>query len=100
MYGTVAHLHVKPGMEAAFHDWMRSEVGEYAAAPGLIEVHLYRMDSDDHHWIMAVLFTDRAAYIANAQRPEQHTIYLQMRRCLDRDPEWYDGEVAYSTRKP
>jgi heme-degrading monooxygenase HmoA len=98
MYGTVAHLHVQPGMEAAFEEWARAEVGEYATIPGLVAVHLYRTDSDDHHWVMAVRFTDRAAYTANAARLEQHTVYLQMRRCLDRDPEWHDGEIVYTTK--
>jgi quinol monooxygenase YgiN len=99
MYGTVAHLYVKPGMEADFHDWMRLEVGEYAAVPGLIDVHLYKLDRGEHHWIMVVLFADKTAYIANAQRPEQHAIYLQMRRCLVSDPEWHDGEIAYTTQR-
>jgi quinol monooxygenase YgiN len=98
MYGTVADLHVKPGMEADFHDWMQLEVGEYAAIPGLVAVHLYQTDSDPLHWIMVVLFTDQGAYKANAQRPEQNAIYLQMRRCLDRDPQWNDGEIVYTTK--
>jgi quinol monooxygenase YgiN len=91
MYGTVARLRLKEGVEAEMNRLLR----EFQAlnVPGFIGEYVYRMDADPRECYMAVFFEDRAAYHANAQDPAQHARYQQMRALLDADPEWHDGEV-------
>ena len=45
--------------------------------------------------MMAVIFDDRASYVANANSPEQNARYLQMVELLEGAPEWHDGEIMY-----
>ena len=39
-------------------------------------------------------FTNRNAYMANANDPEQDTWYRRLRDLLDTDPIWQDGEIS------
>lgn len=92
MYGTVARMRLKAGAP----DSAMAEVGEDAAQiPGLISSYLYRSDDDPHELFLAVVFESREAYVANAERPEQHRRYVRMRELLEDDPEWHDGELVY-----
>lgn len=93
MYGTVARIQLKPGMEAQFQ-----ALGEEFASrtvPGFVGEYVYRMDNEPGVYYMAALFTNRAAYVANAEAPEQHAFYLRFRELLTADPEWHDGEVIW-----
>ncbi len=91
MYGTVAKLRVKSGHLEAFKAW--AEVAESRPVPGFISTTIYQMDSDPQNLILVIQFTDRAAYQANAENPEQHQFFLQMMLHLEAEPEWNDGEV-------
>ena len=92
MYGTVARMRLKAG---APEDAM-ARVGEDAARiPGLVSSYVYRSDDDPRELFLAVVFESREAYVANAERPEQHERYLKMRELLEDDPEWHDGEVVH-----
>lgn len=93
MYGTVARLHLKPGMEPQMQELMK----EYETLPlrGHVQTTVYRMDADPNAYFMAVVFEDRDSYRANAESPEQNARYQKMAALLDAEPEWYDGEVAY-----
>ena len=97
MYGTVARLRVKPGMEAevaAFlRDWARNR---RPVVPGAIGGYLYQLDRDPHTMVMAITFADKASYHANAQSPEQDKEYQRMRALLTEDPIWEDGEIVVS----
>jgi quinol monooxygenase YgiN len=93
MYGTVARMHIKPGAEAQFIEVSRGFEGLHV--PGFVGQTMYRMNADPTEFILAVVFTDKAAYDANAATPEQHARYLQYRELLAADPEWHDGEVVY-----
>ncbi len=93
MYGTIARLRVKPGMEGALIEQLRAF--DSLGVPGALGEYLYRMDADSHEYILVVLFRDRAAYVANAESPEQDARYRQMRALLERDPEWNDGEIIF-----
>jgi heme-degrading monooxygenase HmoA len=94
MYGTVAHLRVKPGMEAQFEQVAR-EIG-VGRAPGQIAVYAYRMDRDSREYYLAAVFESREAYHANAASPEQHARFMQLMQVLEAEPEWNDGEIVYS----
>jgi quinol monooxygenase YgiN len=94
MYGTVARLKIKPGMDvelAAFGtNWTK---GRKAQVKGAIGGYIYRLDNDPQTVIMAVVFADKASYHANAQDPAQDVEYRRLRAMLAEDPIWEDGEI-------
>lgn len=92
MYGTVARLRIKPGMEEQLLEFDRKE--QAANIPGYVGAYTYRMDADPNVYYLAVVFESKEAYVANANSPEQNERYLEMRAMLDSDPEWNDGEVV------
>jgi antibiotic biosynthesis monooxygenase (ABM) superfamily enzyme len=94
MYGTVARMRLKPGMEAAM-DAYSAQV-QANPIPGHVATYIYRMDADSNQYIMATIFESKDAYFANANSPEQNARYEQMVALLDGPPEWNDGEVIYS----
>ncbi len=92
MYGTVARIQVKPGAEQELLTLSKTFEGQI---PGHLGTYVYRSDADPSTYWMAVAFTDKAAYHANAQSPEQDARYQQMRALLAADPEWHDGEIVF-----
>lgn len=94
MYGTVARLQLKPGVEGEMFKLSREF--EAADGPGYIGEYVYRMDADPSVYYLAVLFESKEAYFANANSPEQHARYVQLRELMAADPEWHDGEVVYT----
>lgn len=94
MYGTVARIRMKPGMEAQITEQMR----EYEAAqvPGSKAVYIYRMDAAPDEYYLAVVFESREAYFANANSPEQNARYQRLVELLTGEPEWHDGEIVYA----
>lgn len=99
MYGTVAHLKVKPGQEAELlalqQEWERERKPK---VKGAIGEYMYKLDDRPNEYILVVLFRDRESYFANAQDPEQDRWYRRFREVLEADPVWQDGEVVYSVR--
>ncbi|MFL5693089.1 MAG: antibiotic biosynthesis monooxygenase family protein [Ktedonobacteraceae bacterium] len=93
MYGTIARYRLKPGAEAQLEE--QSRIFQAAKVPGFIGTYIYRMDADQHEYYLAVLFTSKEAYMANARSPEQDARYRQMLQLLEEEPEWHDGEVVY-----
>lgn len=94
MYGTVARMKAKPGKEAEL-----LKLGDQFGAqnvPGLVSEAIYRMDADSNEFIMCVAFTNKDAYLANANSAEQNARYEQFRALLAADPEWHDGEIIWS----
>jgi quinol monooxygenase YgiN len=96
MYGTIARLQVKPGMEAKFKELEQ----EFTTAPvaGFVVTYVYRMDADPSEFYMAVVFESKEAYHANASSPEQDARYRELRALLTADPEWHDGEIVSMSR--
>jgi heme-degrading monooxygenase HmoA len=93
MYGTVARLRLKPGME----ERLRELLGELRPQiSGLVFDHLYRTEADPDEYYLVVGFASREDYRANAASPEQHARYERYRALLLADPEWHDGEVVVS----
>ena len=91
MYGTIARFRLKPGMEEA----VLQQLDEFEAAnvPGALGEFVYRTDDDPNEYYVAVMFANKAAYVANANTPEQHARYRKWRALLEADPEWHDGEI-------
>lgn len=94
MYGTVARMRAKPGMEEQlikhFQDF------EAAHVQGTVAVYCYRMDADAQEYYMTVVFENKEAYQANAESPEQDRRYRQLLQVLESEPEWHDGEIIYT----
>lgn len=91
MYGTIMHGRLAPGStREAFRDTLAE--GDYEPVPGFVSSHLLMPEGGgDDVWV-AVFFTDRDAYRANADDPAQHDRYVAFRAHLAEDPEWFDGE--------
>jgi heme-degrading monooxygenase HmoA len=92
MYGTVARLRVKPGMEAKF-----IEIGNAVAAakiPGYVTSYVYQMDKDSSEFFLVAIFTSKEAYQNNAASPEQNERFMQLMTTLAGEPEWHDGEIV------
>lgn len=91
MYGTVARLQLQSGKQAEFEETLRAF--ESRQATGFVRSLVYRMDDNPDELMMVVAFTDKAAYVANAESPEQAESYAALRATLATDPEWHDGEI-------
>jgi quinol monooxygenase YgiN len=96
MYGTVARMRVKPGMEQKLLEFGRRR--DVRAIPGLVAEAVYRLDGRPDEYLLVVAFADKASYQANAGSPEQHQRYLELRELLAADPEWNDGEIVDAYR--
>ncbi len=94
MYGTVARMQVKPGMEADFLAFL-DEVNHGGGIPGMVSEHLYQAENEPGVHYMAVVFENKAAYVANANDPAMHARYERYRAMLTAEPEWHDGEVVW-----
>jgi len=98
MYGTVARMRVKPGMEAQVMKQFRDF--EAAHVSGAVGVYCYRMDADAQNYCLSVVFESKEAYRANAESAEQDRRYHQLLSLLESEPEWNDGEIIYSFNQP
>jgi len=94
MYGTIARLQVKPGMEANLQEEMKSY--ERLNIDGYVNTTVYKLDGKPNEYLMAVAFRDKASYEKNADSPDQDKRYQRFRAFLAGDPEWNDGEIIYS----
>jgi quinol monooxygenase YgiN len=94
MYGTIARMRLKPGMEGK----LKEELAQYERLkiPGFVSTMVYRMDRDPNEIFMVVAFTDKDSYVANARDPKQDERFRKMRAVLAADPEWHDGEIIGS----
>lgn len=95
MYGTVARMMVKSGMEAQFQQ-IANEIG-MGRAPGQVAVYAYQMDRNSREYYLAAVFESREAYHANAASPEQHERFMKLMSVLESEPEWNDGEIVHSS---
>jgi hypothetical protein len=97
MYGTIARLRIRNDAEPKLLEVLNAM--EDRAVAGSIASYVYRLDDDPQDLMLAVLFTDRDAYVRNADDPAQDVEYRKMRELLERDPEWHDGEVIWSSTR-
>jgi heme-degrading monooxygenase HmoA len=96
MYGTVARMRIKPGMEQKLMELTRR--ADMRNIPGLRSEAVYRLDGKTDEYFLVVAFESKEAYQANASSPEQHQRYLEYRALLAAEPEWNDGEIVDSYR--
>lgn len=91
MYGTVAHMRMKPDAGEALMAQLRA----FGALPipGYQATYVYQMDADPRDVYVAVIFDSKASYDANAESPEQDARYQEMLALLEGAPEWHDGEI-------
>lgn len=94
MYGTIARMRLKPGMQQKMEDLIHSF--HERNVNGFLAEHIYRMDQEPNVYMMAVLFKNKELYFANANSAEQHQFYLRLLELLEGEPEWHDGEVVAS----
>lgn len=90
MYGTIAKVTVK----SEKLDELQSLAANLALAPGQIARYVYRMDTNPQEYMLVAVFESREAYQANAENPEQHERFMELRALLISDPEWHDGEIV------
>ena len=97
MYGTVAYIRIKPGMEETLQRQM-AQARESTAPiiPGLVFQYAYKMDANPNEYYLMVGFESREAYVANAASPEQNERFTALREMMETDPEWHDGEIVFS----
>jgi hypothetical protein len=91
VYGTIAYLQAKPGTEGKLIEQFREKV------PGLVASYVYRLDGNANTHYAAVMFENKAAYLANANSPEQRARYGELMKILTAEPEWHDGEIIFDT---
>lgn len=90
MYGTIAKVTVKSEKV----DELRNLTARLDIAPGQIARYVYRMDANPQEYMLVAVFESREAYRANAESPEQHERFMELRAMLTDDPEWHDGEIV------
>lgn len=95
MYGTIARVNCKPGKVEEFRRFEERTAQENPPA-GLVFVHMYQLDDAPDELMLVVGFTDREAYVANANSPQQQQEYETYRTFLAAEPEWHDGEIIQS----
>ncbi len=95
MYGTIARMRLKPGMEQQLAQHL--EEFEALSVAGFVRSTIYRLDAGTNEYMVAVAFETKEAYGANAESPEQAARYQRMRELLESDPEWNDGEIVHTT---
>ena len=94
MYGTIAQLKVKEGMQEQLIEGFREY--ETLNVSGALSSMIYQMDSNANEWLMAVCFESKEPYLANAESPDQAARYEKFMACLDSEPVWNDGEIIYN----
>ena len=90
MYGTVARITIKPGK---LEELKRIGQEMSAVIPGLVSEYVYQTDANPNEFYLVVIFESEQAYRDNANSPEQHGRYEQLRALLTADPEWHDGHI-------
>ncbi len=97
MYGTIAKLKTKPGgLEALRQELGQMETGRRPA--GYINSYVYLSDKDPNELWLVVMFENKAAYVANAESPEQDKEFRKLMQFLTEEPEWHDGEVVFASK--
>lgn len=90
MFGTVAKMRIKPGADVMLMAWSRALLMNIK---GHVSTTIYRSVEDPQVLWMTVVFEDEASYRANAESPEQHRRWQQMRSVVEDDIEWSDGHI-------
>jgi quinol monooxygenase YgiN len=94
IYGTLAHLRMKPGQEQGIldyvADWVRDRKPQI---PGAVGGYDYRLDNDPGVWVFAVAFADMVSYQANAESTAMDADSRRLRALLQEDPIWQVSKI-------
>ena len=90
MYGSIFNMDVKEGHEEELLDLMDA----LEAPAGMLGWFVMKPDLDDRKLIGVAVFRDKEAYVANANRPEQHESFMKIMDHLASEPDWTDGEYV------
>jgi len=93
MFGTIARMKVLPGHEQEVQRLSNEWTTTLGAARGQTAEFVYRLDNSPNEYMLVVAFTDRDAYVRNANDPQTDRWYRQLREHLETDPEWNDGDI-------
>ena len=88
MYGTIFSLDIKPGHQDKLLATMEKEAT--SKPQGMLAWFVMKPD-DKEEWTGVAVFESKDAYVANANRPEQHESFLKMMEHLASEPTWNDG---------
>ena len=94
MFGTVARMRVKMGMESKLEEL--SKKFESRDVPGWMWTTIYRSTEDPQQYWLAVVFRDEASYKKNADDPVQNEWFGEIMKLLESEPEWHDGNVVHT----
>lgn len=90
MFGTLAKLRVKPGGDVMLMAWSQALLGNIK---GMVSITVYRSTDDPRTLWVSSVFESEEAYRTNADSPEQHRRWQQMRSIVEDDIEWHDGHI-------
>ena len=90
MYGSIFNMDVKEGHEGELLGLMDA----LEAPAGMLGWFVMKPDLDDRKLIGVAVFRDKEAYVANANRPEQHESFMKIMDHLASEPDWTDGEYG------
>ena len=85
MYGTIFKLDIKPGHHEELLDELKNHTPK-----GMTAFFVMNTDEKDE-WIGVSVFESKEAYVANAESPEQHEMFLSVMEHLETEPKWTDG---------
>ncbi len=93
-FGTIAHMHVKPGMAEQFMAYGEQRGQEDPDAS--VAMIVFQSTDDPNLFYLVVVAESEESYRAVAEDPKTHEQYLQMIQYLDSEPIWHDGYVVHS----
>jgi quinol monooxygenase YgiN len=94
MFGTIARMRVKKGMEAKVDELSKKFEARHVG--GWMSTNIYRSKDDPQEYWMSVVFRDESSYRKNADDPVQDQWFREMLTLLEIEPEWHDGEVVHT----
>lgn len=89
MYGTMFTLNIKPGHHDALLDVLKGS----HPPKGMVAWFVMNPDKEDD-WIGVAIFDSKEAYLANADNPEQHEMFIKVMEHLEGEPSWTDGHYV------
>lgn len=94
MFATIYKLQAIPGQEERLKTlseaWVRERQPQVA---GFVTSYVIQNIAREGEYLGVTIFDSQENYAKSASDPEQDRWYRQMRECLEKDPEWYDGPV-------
>ena len=91
-YCSIANIQVKKGHE---EELLKGFNSNEPKPEGMFAWFIMNPDQKDE-WIGVAVFESQDAYVANANRPEQHESFLKIMEHLESEPTWTDGFYVIS----